>query len=203
MARKVFFSFDFDDVMAVNVVRNSNVVRAEDAQLPFADHSIYTAAKNTPGAIKRAIDRAISGTTVTVVLNGPTTWSSSWVRYEIAKSMEKGNGFIVLDMIGVGPRPVTTVGPSPLVFMGGINNGKTPAKITVYEYVGQAWVAFGALPTISNSDARYPSSLIAGNWKVADRFTRHLGWKSVSSNFSSTIEQVARDAGWPPAIEWI
>jgi hypothetical protein len=86
MARKVFFSFDYDDVMAVNVVRNSNVVRGPDKQLPFADHSLYTAAKNTPGAVKRAIDSAIIGSSVTVVLNGLDTWSSRWVRYEIAKS---------------------------------------------------------------------------------------------------------------------
>jgi hypothetical protein len=33
MARKVFFSFDYDDVMAANIVRNSNVVRGPDKQL--------------------------------------------------------------------------------------------------------------------------------------------------------------------------
>lgn len=35
MSRHVFFSFDFDDVWAANIVRNSNVIRKEDAKLPF------------------------------------------------------------------------------------------------------------------------------------------------------------------------
>ena len=103
MPRNVFFSFDFDDIMAVNVVRNSNVIRAVNAQLPFRDKSIYEAATNTPGAVQRAIDSALLGSTVTAVLNGPATAESNWVRYEIAKSFERGNGFLVIDINGVGP----------------------------------------------------------------------------------------------------
>ena len=98
------FSFDFDDIMAVNVVRNSNVIRAVNAQLPFRDKSIYEAATNTPGAVQRAIDSALLGSTVTAVLNGPATAESNWVRYEIAKSFERGNGFLVIDINGVAPR---------------------------------------------------------------------------------------------------
>ena len=69
MARNVFFSFDYDDVMAVNIVRNSDVVRAANVKHPFSDRSLYEAAKNTPGAIKRAIDGAVDGTSVTVVVD--------------------------------------------------------------------------------------------------------------------------------------
>ena len=41
MARNVFFSFDYDDVMAVNVVRNSNVVTSFDGTTAFQDYSLY------------------------------------------------------------------------------------------------------------------------------------------------------------------
>ncbi len=51
MARKVFFSFDFDDVMAVNVVRNSNVVQGPDRKLPFADHSLYVPPRIRPKSL--------------------------------------------------------------------------------------------------------------------------------------------------------
>ena len=114
MARNVFLSFDYDDVMAVNIVRNSDVVRGANAKRPFSDRSLYEAAKNTSGAIKRAIDGAVDGTSVTVVVTGEHTWRSYWVRYEIAKSLERGNGFIVVDIDGVGPPPTPNRGPNPL-----------------------------------------------------------------------------------------
>jgi hypothetical protein len=197
MARKVFFSFDYDDVMAVNIVRNSNVVRGQDKQLPFSDHSLYEAAKNTPRSIKRAIDTAISGTSVTVGLNGQATWSSRWVRYEIAKSFEKGNGFIVVDITGVGPKPDVTSGPNPLAFMGGVADGLTETtRIKVYESDGKTWTSFGMLPSFSNADAKYPLALISGNYNLAKRFTRSVAWKSMSYFFDSNIEAAARDAGW-------
>jgi hypothetical protein len=193
MARKVFFSFDYDDI-----VRNSNVVRGPDKQLPFSDHSLYEAAKNTLGSIKRAIDTAISGTSVTVVLNGQATWNSRWVRYEIAKSFEKGNGFIVVDIAGVGPTPDVTSGPNPLKFMGGVAEElAATTKIDVYELDGNEWISFGMLPSFSNADARYPLALISGNYNLARRFTRRVAWKSISYFFDSMIEAAAREAGWP------
>jgi hypothetical protein len=204
MARKVFFSFDYDDVMAVNVVRNSNVVRGPDKQLPFADHSLYEAAKNTPGAIKNAIDSAIAGTAVTVVLNGVHTWNSKWVRYEIAKSLQKGNGFIVVDIAGVGPRPDAASGPNPLGYMGGVANGlRGPVTIDLFEWVPDKWVPFAMLPNVSNGDAKYPLSLISGSYKLDQRFVRKTTWKSISAFFEQTIEATAREAGWQPMTKWI
>jgi len=186
--------------MAVNVVRNSNVVRGVNQQLPFADRSLYEAAKNTPGAIKRAIDAAIMGTSVTIVLNGPSTWASYWVRYEIAKSFEKGNGFLVIDLDGVGPKPILTAGPNPLRYMGGAADEQSPATISIFECASTTsdWTSFSSLPKVKNADAKYPHSLIAGGYNFQQRFTRHMTWNSVAGYFSSTIEVAAKDAGWPP-----
>jgi hypothetical protein len=199
MARKVFFSFDFDDVLAVNVVRNSNVVRGPDKQLPFSDHSIYEAAKNTPNAIKRAIDSAIIGTSVTVVLNGLNTYNSNWCRYEIAKSLEKGNGFIVVDLVGVGPRPVQQVGPNPFAYVGGVSKDAMDVNTTVdvYEHHDGKWKIFDMLGRISNVDAKYPLRKISGRYNLASRFTSQTTWKSISVYFDSLIEAAAADAGWP------
>lgn len=203
MARNVFFSFDYDDVLAVNVVRNSDVIRAENVKRPFSDHSLYEAAKNTPGAIKRAIDNALDGTTVTVVVNGAATYLSAWVRYEVAKSFERGNGFIVVDINGVGPSPISTCGPNPLLFMGGSANEGTPTMIDLYEAntAGQ-WVAFQTLPKVSNAAAKYPYTMISGSYNLAQRFPRHEHWKPLSMYFSSVIDVAAQEAGHS-RIDWL
>lgn len=199
MARNVFFSFDYDDVLAVNVVRNSDVVRAENVRRPFSDRSLYEAAKNTPGAIKRAIDSALDGTSVTVVVNGPATYRSDWVRYEIAKSFERGNGFIVVDIAGVGPNPVNTCGPSPLRYMGGVADEATPPTIKLYEVAStDKWIPFAALPSVNNSTAKYPLATIGGQFNFSQRFPRHEQWKALAVYFESTIEAAAQEVGWPP-----
>jgi hypothetical protein len=202
VARNVFFSFDFDDIMAVNVVRNSNVVRAVNAQLPFKDKSIYDAAKNTPGAVMRAIDDALTGSSVTVVLNGAVTAYSSWVRYEIARSFEKGNGFIVIDINGVGAAPSSVAGPNPLLKIGG-TCASDSNTINVHEFNGSNWIPFAMLKQFSNTTAKYPRTIIEGNYNLQQRFTRHMHWKNAQMYFSSVIEAAAKEAGWQPLTVWL
>lgn len=43
-------------------------------------------------ALKRLINGALEGTSVTCVLIGSQTYMRPWVRYEILKSIERGNG---------------------------------------------------------------------------------------------------------------
>ena len=204
MARNVFFSFDYDDVMAVNIVRNSDVVRAENVKRPFSDRSLYEAAKNTPGAIKRAIDAAIANTSVTVVVNGAATYLSYWVRYEIAKSFERGNGFIVVNIDGVGPSPVAACGPNPLGFIGGASDDKNPATVEVFELnVAKEWRPFRDVPKVNNAVAKYPHATITGAYRLEQRFLRHEHWKSLSMYFPSTIEAAANEAGRPREVRWL
>lgn len=104
MVRRVFFSFDYDeDIWRVNQVRNSWVVPPIDIvtgrQLPkgFHDASLWEPSKRpTDAAIKRSIDGGIKNTSVTAVLVGAHTAQSRWVRYEIEKSVEKGNGLLAV-----------------------------------------------------------------------------------------------------------
>lgn len=49
-------------------------------------------------AIKKWIDEQLEGTSVTVVLVGAKTCSSRWVKYEIQKSIERGNGLLGIDV---------------------------------------------------------------------------------------------------------
>lgn len=98
MARKVFFSFKYDDVQRAMNVRNSNVI-AGDEKSGFIDKADFEKVeKNGDGAIKKWIDKQLEGTTVTVVLVGKNTHKSRWVKYEIDQSIARGNGIITIDI---------------------------------------------------------------------------------------------------------
>ena len=93
--RKVFFSFDWDDVWRVNQVRNSWVAKGSFADAGFVDVAeIEKVKKQTDREIKKWIDEQINGTSVTCILIGVKTNKSKWVKYEIEKSIEKKNGLL-------------------------------------------------------------------------------------------------------------
>ena len=95
MARRVFFSFHYDnDVWRANQVRNANVVAGSDVA-GFFDHSEYDEAKkHGADGIRRMINRHLKNTSVTVVLIGELTSTRPWVKYEIEKSIEQNNGLL-------------------------------------------------------------------------------------------------------------
>lgn len=95
MARRVFFSFHYqNDIWRVNQVRNSHVVEG-CAAAGFQDASLWEEAlRKGDAAIKRMIDKGLEGTTVTAVLIGSQTASRPYVDYEIARSVERGNGLL-------------------------------------------------------------------------------------------------------------
>ena len=95
MARRVFFSFHYEnDVWRANQVRNTNVVAGPDVA-GFFDHSEYEEAKRQGDeGIRRMILRHLNNTTVTVVLIGSQTAYRPWVKFEIAKSIERKNSLL-------------------------------------------------------------------------------------------------------------
>ena len=98
MARKVFFSFKYEDVSRAMVVRNSWITKGIDAA-GFIDAADFEKVKrNGDQAIKSWIDNQLKGTSVTVVLVGKETCNSRWVKYEIQKSVEMGNGLLGIDI---------------------------------------------------------------------------------------------------------
>ena len=95
MARRVFFSFHYrNDVWRANQVRNSWVTQGREAA-GFIDAADFERIKREgDAAVKRWIDGQLAGTSVTVVLIGGETSSRPYVRYEVQKSYEKGNGLV-------------------------------------------------------------------------------------------------------------
>lgn len=135
--------------------------------------------KNTPATIQRAIDDGLVGTSVTVVANGGATYLSRWVRYEIAKSLQRGNALMVVDIDGVGLSPQPTKGPHPLDFMAA-RPWQDGRGFDVLEYNGSAWVSFDKIPKVSMSECGYPASFCSGAaWKLKDRFTFRKHWNDL------------------------
>ncbi|WP_331351998.1 TIR domain-containing protein [Cellvibrio sp. UBA7671] len=98
MARKVFFSFKYEDVSRAMVVRNSDVIRGTE-KAGFIDAADFEKVKRQGDqAIKNWIDHQLQGTSVTVVLVGAKTRASRWVKYEIEQSIKRGNGLLGVDI---------------------------------------------------------------------------------------------------------
>jgi hypothetical protein len=98
MARKVFFSFKYDDVQRAMNVRHSNVI-AQEIMFGYIDKADFEAVERKgDAAIKAWIDDQLFGTSVTVVLIGANTHKSKWVKYEIEQSIARGNGILTVDI---------------------------------------------------------------------------------------------------------
>jgi MTH538 TIR-like domain (DUF1863) len=86
--RKAFFSFHYDDIMRVNVVRN-NVL------MSFYDSSLWESRKvEGDDAVKRLIREGVEYTSAVCVLIGSETWLRRWVKYEIARAVVDGRGLL-------------------------------------------------------------------------------------------------------------
>jgi hypothetical protein len=98
MARRVFFSFDYNYVWKVNQIRSvTNVIGT--AAAGFQDASIWEEAKKKGDkAIKAMIDRALNNTSVTVVCVTCGVAGRKYINYEIDKSLARGNGLVAVQI---------------------------------------------------------------------------------------------------------
>lgn len=99
MAHRTFFSFHYErEVQRASVVRNSS--KLESSITPeWIEASIWESAKTSgDAAVRKLIDDALLGTSVTAVLIGSQTASRRWVKYEIDKSIERGNGLLGINI---------------------------------------------------------------------------------------------------------
>ena len=102
MARRVFFSFHYDnDVWRANTVRNSWVTQGKEAA-GFIDKAAFEKIRRTGDkAVKNWIDEQLMGTSVTVVLIGRETLDRPFVQYEIEASRRRGNAIIGVTIGGI------------------------------------------------------------------------------------------------------
>lgn len=143
MARRTFFSFHYKpDCWRAWNVRNTWVVTGEKESRGFFDSSVFEASKKEgDDNLKRFLRQGLKNTSVTCVLAGKDTWKRRWVRYEIARSVIKGNGLLTVDIHGVRDSEQLTClrGADPLDQMGLY---RTDRGIFLAEWNGEKWVAY-------------------------------------------------------------
>lgn len=131
MARRVFFSFHYEDVATfrANVVRQHWRLKPEKAEAGFFDASMWEKVKKEGDlALKRLINSGLENTSVTSVLIGTETYKRRWVRYEIIKSYDRGNGLVGVHINSVRDKNQKTFlkGNNPFDYLGLVvsNDGK-------------------------------------------------------------------------------
>jgi hypothetical protein len=120
---KVFFSFRYDeDRYRADVVCAAWRAHRTPGVAAYVDSRVSEPATAlADDEIKQAIRDGVDQTSVTCVLIGAHTWKDRWVRYEIARSVERGNGLLGVRIDGIAdPKTQQRVVASwnPLAYLG-------------------------------------------------------------------------------------
>ena len=142
MARRVFFSFHYDnDINRSMTVRNSWVTQGKEAA-GFIDKAAFEQIKRQgEAAVHNWIDKQLEGTSVTVVLIGSETLNRPYVQYEICRSLQRGNAVIGVHISGIRDmRSLTTSFKGNTHTVIGYYNDNSPAYFDrvadgIYDYV--------------------------------------------------------------------
>jgi len=146
MAKRVFFSFHYQDVIEfrANVVRNHWLTKPDRQSAGFFDSSIWEDAKKTSDlALKRLINTGLKNTSNTCVLIGSDTFNRRWVSYEIMKSLEVGNHIFGVHINSIKGKNGKTKskGNNPLFYLG-ISFSKDGKKINLHDFINDKWIKY-------------------------------------------------------------
>ena len=149
MAKRVFFSFHYQDVIdfRANVVRQHWLTKPNREAAGFFDASIWESAKKTGNpAVKKLINSGLDGTSVTCVLIGSHTYTRKWVRYEILKSFRKGNSILAVHINSIKGKDERTKvqGANPLKYVG-VTYSDTGGTATLWELVKDVWKKYAEI----------------------------------------------------------
>ncbi|MEL6647815.1 MAG: TIR domain-containing protein [Pseudomonadota bacterium] len=197
--RRVFFSFHYqNDIWKVNQVRNSWRYNHENTRESegFFDGSIWESSRRTgPESLKSLIREGIKNTSVTCVLVGAATYERRWVRYELARSVVKGNGLLAvkINLMGNQQGYVSQEGPNPLDYMGVYNAG---GAIRLAERKNGNWVKYDDYTQAVD----LPATWVKPHDTTVIRLSRYAGLycyktQGGGANFSSWVRQAAADVG--------
>jgi len=159
MSKRVFFSFHYKDVIEfrANVVRKHWVVKADREEAGYFDASIWEEAQKTNDiGLTRLINGALDNTSATCVLVGSQTYARPWVRYEIVKSLYRGNRVFAVHINQIKGKDQLTKsnGPNPFDYLA-LKYSDEGKKVDVFEAKDGKWVAYTKLPsyTLKNTAA--------------------------------------------------
>jgi hypothetical protein len=98
--KRVFLSFAYEDVDQVKGLRL--LAANPNYDLEFYDESLQVAVNSLDAEyVRRRIRDKINRSSVTVCLISKTTYSSTWVDWELHESYEQGNTLIAMALKGV------------------------------------------------------------------------------------------------------
>jgi hypothetical protein len=193
VAKRVFFSFHYQDVIdfRANVVRNHWVTKEGSEEAGFFDASLWeNAKKRGPEALKQLINQGLTNTTVTCVLIGSQTYIRPWVRYEIFKSMRKGNRIIGVHINNIPDKysKIKPLGPNPFEYLS-IRYNDEGRIITTFEWINEKWEYFEKISGSANYTLNEPN---------AER--KRKGFQL--SNFYNTYNWI-NDNGYENFSKWV
>lgn len=139
-----------------NVVRNNNLTK--DGHGGYFDASIWEEAqKKGEIALKRLIHGSLENTSTTCVLIGSDTYQRPWVRYEIIRSLWKGNSLFGVHINGIKGKDeqTKTNGPNPFEYLA-LSYSEDGTRVTPYEYKNGKWSQYDkhdawTLKTVANN----------------------------------------------------
>jgi hypothetical protein len=177
MKRKAFFSFHYDDIMRVNVVRNAWKIDHPDNAFmrSFYDSSLWERRKlEGDDAVKRLIREGVEYTSAVCVLIGSETWLRRWVKYEIARAIIDGRGLLGVHLNSIRHHQTLTPhtrGNSPFEFMavGKVQEGilATP-KYYLFEKVPVS-NGIGGFKFVWDRYADYTNAVLLPQWLADPR----------------------------------
>lgn len=195
MARRVFFSFHYKDVVdfRVNVVRNCWVTHKDRKDAGFFDASIWEEAQlKGDKALKKLINDALKNTSVTCVLIGTETYSRRWIKYEIIKSLAVGNGILGVYIHNIKDKNQHTIpkGPNPFDYLA-IKFNDTGDSISFLEYKNKNWVKYTDFDSYAIS--KVDKSLWGKAYKLS-KYYNTFDWVDNDgyNNFGTWVDKVAK-----------
>lgn len=193
MAKKVFFSFHYQDVIdfRANVVRQHWVTKPGREEAGYFDKSIWEEAKKKGDiALKRMINGGLDNTSNTCVLIGSQTYARPWVRYEILKSFVRGNHILGVHINGIKDKNQTTKqkGVNPLDFLG-VRFSEDGKKMTILEYASDKWIEYEKIDGTASFPVGVGSSMWGKGYKLSALF-KSYDWSADDgySNFSNWLK---------------
>jgi len=211
MARKVFFSFHYDDVadFRVNVVRNSGIIKHKGNTATFIDQSLWESARlKSQKALQELIDNGLNGCGVTALLIGNSTAERDWVRYEIVKSFIEGKGLLAIHLNRIRSRAtgkISSKGVNPLNRLK-LKVDEECEKLYFYELRGRRWVPFERIPYVNNRKKNSMLFSKGGFWRrshcgceyrFSELFPQEYCWINQNGykNFADWVEEAALQVG--------
>jgi hypothetical protein len=200
MAKRVFFSFHYQDVtdFRANVVRNHWMFKPDREEAGYFDASVWESARGQGEmALKRLINSALDGTSNTCVLIGSQTYARPWVRYELLKSFRRGNHLFGVHINGIKSRDgnVKALGPNPLDYVG-VTFSADGRTGTLWEHTGREWVRFDKIDGSADCAFEVEQEYRGKGFKLSDWYPVY-DWFGDSGyiNFSSWVSARPRLAG--------